>query len=352
MTLPTNIIKLLLAYTVEPVYKLIPSLSEKMINLPTGCFGTNPKNRYDILARPEKYSFYDIINNPHPKIQKEVMRRTEEFIKKKLDIHDLYINLASVKSNNSDYAKWIEKIIFNYADRLCGNNNTGLIGWASNIQNYLSGQTALHMDSLTGLVSKYRSKKFYDKFYSVPNVDIELIKFGTYPFFLDISEEENQQEFIRLLKNLEKRAPIPEIQRINHPAIINELEIIYGLNPDKSKSSSKFIRKMMGPIELWYVSNNPGAAHILKTIPELKNKCFNTKMSIEESELIKQNPIIMANIFARFDCSKSNGFTNNQLVKLARENMIAQIDMDHNCIFYDPYEKKLINLVYTHLFLC
>lgn len=367
MMLQDDIICLVLTYSIEPVYKLIPEIRNRIHKLPFGCFGTNPKNRYDILTYPKRYSIRQIIGNPHPKIEKHVMERINESIKNKSDFRYFYNELALVKTNNLEYIKWIEKTIFNYADRLCENN--GFSGWIRSIINNITGETQFYINLLKVLMSKYRSKKFYDKIHNVVNDDMYMMKYGTYPFFLDISKEQNEQEFIRLLSSLEKYAPIPQIQRIDHPAIINELEIIYGLNSDKSVSSSEFIRKMMGPADPMCITMNPGAIHILKKNPRLINHYYassnpkfmelvncglahDLRYPIVRQKLEKENPLIISSIVDILNTSDYLfAWVGDKIfIQSERERKINQIDNVYDCAFYDPYKKKLINLVHAHLF--
>lgn len=360
--LPTDIIHLVLTYATEPIYRLIPEISERIDLLPYGCFGSNPKMYRDILSNPKKYNIYQIILNPHPKLRKELIRRAEEHIKNKPNDDVLYKQIVSIRTKDQEFSKWVEKKIFNYADKLSGNNNN----WVGNIINwFLSDKNDYNKLFIGDLIIEYKSKKFYDKYksYTFHNIELLLIKYAKYPFFLDITKEENEIEFIRMLHNIAKYTndSIPEIQKINHPAIINELEIIYGLKSDKF--SSEFIRKMMGLVENRYLTMNCGTIHILTKFPDLIEDLYvysNPKLTelIISGQINHPKTWAMAHRLKNINYEPFSRITyvlsadlggDIETVNKFREYAISEIDRRHNCIFANVYTHRLIKLVCAYI---
>lgn len=338
--LPDDIINLVMNYSIEPIYKLIPEILEKINKFHSGFFGHHPKMVRKILKNPEKYNLHDITDNPHPKVHKHMMTRP---------IDDGYkcIWIASVRTDDPEFNEWREKIIFDYTDKLLREN----IDPGNNTR------------WLEAMIPKYKSKKFYDRYKSYINVPaLQPFMFCQYPHFLDITEEESSIEFLRMLGEIEEYAPIPEIQGMNHPAIINELDIVHGFKP--KEFSSEFIRKIMGPINPRYISMNPGAIHILKAFPHLIDEYFaraNPKfiMMVDSGiithpvihpKLEKNDPELISRVVNILNKTDYPPFTGDDIkVASCRERDLILFDNIFHCLFTEPYKRQLVKFVRSEL---
>lgn len=241
-----DILQLILRYATEPVYTFIPQIPKNLYPQLKAELGPNPLATRYILKNLDKYSTEQIASNPHPRIIKEIMKRINEKNYTMSEFKNIIIKLASNINTDPDFTQYTQSIIFDFVDGAIFFQDCESI--------------------LKSLFKVYKSKKFYDKYKNIySDADSTVLAHGSYPYFSDVSIEENEQELIKIFEQLQKWTSIHPAQSVNYPPLVRELEIACGTS--SKKSESEFLKEIINPLVSAEICKNPGAINILKADP-------------------------------------------------------------------------------------
>ena len=250
--LPTDIIQLIMTYS-TPQYKLPDwidkSLHQQILN--SDLLGSNPRATRYIRKNLPKYSIAQLASNPDPHVIHKVMMFST------FDPIGYYeaINLMKNPSTDKAFLEWAER-------KICEVIDSDVDKWARPERDAV----------LISFARINKFKGFYDKYLKNSQLLWTNTFNSTYPYFIDASEEVNEQYFIHML--MQCNTTDKQVQKVPAPLIIKKLEIMCGLAVPSSISDPKLSEQLglvIGEIDPFYLSQNPGAIHILKARPGLIN---------------------------------------------------------------------------------
>lgn len=328
-----DITQLMLTYAI-PSYKL-PEWIDKSIH--KKIFGSeniisNPRAVQFIKNSMGKFEGYGFAANPSPIIENRVKSFVENYFSNDLTT---IMNLMSNPTRDRNFLEWAKIHIYNFVDGM---------------------REKLDRDNYDNLMRRLlvnnRSRDFYDKY--LADKYWAWVFFSHYPYFPNESDDVNEQYFISILNKRPNSTTFA--QKIPAPLIIKKLEIMCGLSkPDIiDQNISEKLGKILLDIDPCYITQNPGAIHILKARPGLIDDqvvYYNPKVSeLIECGLVK--PKLSKLLKLGYNDPKLIDIVKNLVKEPIKDiTMIEYGIMNNQNILLPSSNQKLIRRTMTHLFL-